>query len=223
MVHVSNNSSPPPPLITTEWGSLYPYTADLLCLDLCRGSGQSLPPCLSQISTPLNITAWFQALRHYLINGLTHGFRIGFRRPAPLCSASRNMLSAQQHPEVVQEYLAKECHLNRMLGPFSPAEIGGMPPLHINRFGVIPKGHNTGKWRLITDLSHPPSQSVNDGVDPALCSLTYSSVDQVAAVVAHFPPGASLAKINRIGLPPCPCSPGGPSPPGRGMAGCILH
>ena len=111
---------PSPPLITTEWGSLYPYTADLLCLDLCRGSGQSLPPCLSQISTPLNITAWFQALRHhpdralarYLINGLTHGFRIGFRLPAPLRSASRNMLSAQQHPEVVQEYLAKECHLN---------------------------------------------------------------------------------------------------------------
>ena len=104
MVHVSNNSSlPPPPLITTEWGSLYAYTADLLCLDLCRGSGQSLPPCISQISTPLNITAWSQALRHhpdralarYLINGLTHGFRIGFRRPAPLCSASRNMLSAQ--------------------------------------------------------------------------------------------------------------------------------
>ena len=90
----------------------------------------------------------------------------------------------------------KECHLNRMLGPFSPAEIGVMPPLHINRFGVIPKGHNTGKWRLITDLSHPPSQSVNDGVDPALCSLTYSSVDQVAAVVAHFPPGALLAKID---------------------------
>ena len=30
------------------------------------------------------------------------------------------------------------------------------PPLQINRLGVIiPKGHNTGKWRLITDLSFP--------------------------------------------------------------------
>ncbi len=31
--------------------------------------------------------------------------------------------------------------------------------------GVIPKGHNTGKWRLIMDLSYPPEQSVNDSID----------------------------------------------------------
>ena len=71
-----------------------------------------------------------------------------------------------------------------------------MPPLHINRFGVIPKVHNTGRWRLITDLSHPPSQSVNDGIDPTLCSLTYSSVEQVAAVAAGYPAGARLAKVD---------------------------
>ncbi len=40
-----------------------------------------------------------------------------------------------------------------MLGPFT--DTSSLPPLHINRFGVIPKGHNTkGKWRLITDLSY---------------------------------------------------------------------
>ena len=104
------------------------------------------------------------------------------------------MPSALQHREVIQEYLAKESRLNRMLGPFSPAEIRAMPPLHMHCFGVTPKGHNTGKWRLITDISYPPSQSVNDGVDPALCSFTYSSVDQVVAVVARFPPGASVQK-----------------------------
>ena len=27
---------------------------------------------------------------------------------------------------------------------------------------MIPKGHNTGKWRLITDLSFPQGHSVND-------------------------------------------------------------
>ena len=103
------------------------------------------------------------------------------------------MLSALQHPEVVRGYLDKECSMHRMLGPYSQAEVLSMPPLHINRFGVIPKGHNTGKWRLITDLSHPPGGSVNDGIDPALCSLTYSSVEQVAEVAASYPPGAMLA------------------------------
>ena len=42
----------------------------------------------------------------------------------------------------------------------------------------------------------PPGCSVNDGIDPALCSLTYSSVEQVAEVAASYPPGAMLAKID---------------------------
>ena len=90
------------------------------------------------------------------------------------------MRSALDHPEVVQQYLDKECSLGRMLGPFSAAEMSRLPVCHINRFGVIPKGHNTEKWRLITNLSFPPSGSVNDGISSELCSLTYTSVEQVA-------------------------------------------
>ena len=64
--------------------------------------------------------------------------------------------------------------LGRVIGPFQREELATVPELHINRFGVIPNGHNTGKWRLITDLSYPPEASVNDGVDPSLCSATAS-------------------------------------------------
>ena len=106
------------------------------------------------------------------------------------------MFSAQKHPEVVRAYLDAECSRGRMLGPFLSAVQAALPPCHINRFGVIPKGRGTGKWRLITDLSFPPGLSVNDGIDPDLCSLTYTSVDRVAEVVAAFPPGALLAKID---------------------------
>jgi hypothetical protein len=106
------------------------------------------------------------------------------------------MLSACMHPEVIQAYLDKECAAGRMLGPFSSPALGGLPPLQVNRFGVITKGHNTGKWRLITDQSYPPGLSVNDGIDPELCSLTYTSVDAVAKVVASYPPGALLAKVD---------------------------
>ena len=95
------------------------------------------------------------------------------------------MHSAVGHPEVVQSYLETECAKGRMLGPFSKVEAQTLPALHVNRFGVIPKGHGTGKWRLITDLSYPPGKSVNDGIAPELCSLSYTSVDRVAEVAAQ--------------------------------------
>ena len=104
------------------------------------------------------------------------------------------MGSAGQHPAVVFEYLAKELSLSRMLGPFLKLAVA--LSIHINRFGVIPKGHNTGRWRLITDLSFPHGHSVNDGVDPSLCSLTYSTVDEVANLVAKLGPAALLAKVD---------------------------
>ena len=55
---------------------------------------------------------------------------------------------------------------------------------------------NTGKWRLITDLSFPPDVSVNDGINPALCSLSYTSVELVAGVAAGLGRGALLAKTD---------------------------
>ena len=61
---------------------------------------------------------------------------------------------------------------------------------------VIPKGHNTGKWRLITDQSFPLRQSVNNGVDPLLFSLSYTTVDHVAEAVVSLGIGALLAKVD---------------------------
>ena len=103
------------------------------------------------------------------------------------------MQSARDHPAVAEEYLEKEIARGRMLGPFPDTQ--SLPPLYINRFGVIPKGHNTGKWRLITDLSHPRGQSVNDGIDPELCSMSYMTVEEVAALVSRLGKGTLLAKI----------------------------
>ncbi len=55
----------------------------------------------------------------YIIRGLRLGFRIGFKRGAPLRSTSDNMQSAHQNPEVIREYLQKELSLGHMLGPFT--------------------------------------------------------------------------------------------------------
>ena len=104
------------------------------------------------------------------------------------------MSSAHMHRGVVTDYLQKELSLGRLLGPFQSTAM--LPQLQINRFGVIPKGHNTGKWRLITDLSFPTGFSVNDGIDPLLCTLSYTTVDDIAAAVASLGTGALLAKVD---------------------------
>ena len=80
-----------------------------------------------------------------------------------------------------------------MLGPFSP---GQLPGLHVNRMGVVPKGHTPGRRRLITDLSYPEGASVNDGIPPELCSLKYTSVEAVAAMAQRRGKGALLAKLD---------------------------
>ena len=180
---------------------LYPYTADLLCLDFCRRTAQ-ISPLLAAVSTPLVVESWARSLSHhpdrsfarYICTGLRFGFWIGFREVVSLKSAPVNMGSAREHPAVVSEYLANELALGRFLGPFDRS--APLPLVHVSRFGVIPKGHTTGKWRLITDLSFPRGHSVNDGIDPTLCSLTYSTVDDVADLIATLGQGTLLAKVD---------------------------
>eukprot|EP00731_Ephydatia_muelleri_P011099 Em0005g1685a len=179
----------------------YPYTRDLMRLQSCP----SLPPSHVELfeggRTPLILAAWEAALaRHpdrdfaaYICSGIRFGFRIGFVRSCSLKSASANMFSSFQHPDIIQEYISKELDLGRMLGPLDPT---CYTTVHINRFGVVPKGHNTGKWRLITDLSYPPGHSVNDGIDPELCSLHYTSVDDMATVAAELGQGALMTKVD---------------------------
>ena len=62
--------------------------------------------------------------------------------------------------------------------------------------GVVPKGHTLGKWRMITNLSFPDGASVNDGIDPQLCSLQYTTVDRVARAAQCLGRWALLAKID---------------------------
>lgn len=84
----------------------------------------------------------------------------------------------------------------KALGHFQGPIVKPQPNIHINWFGVIPKGHTPGKWRLITDLSIHYERSVNNGINPALCSLSYVSVDTVAAAAAAFGPGALMVKVD---------------------------
>ena len=171
---------------------------DLGALDACRPLRPGELESLREITTPLRTQRWAEALaehpdadfRRFIVTGLTHGFRIGFDCGHPLRSALRTRPSAEAHTAVVEEYLTRERNAGRLIGPLPAAG------LHASRVGVIPKGHTPGKWRLITDLSFPPGYSVNDGIDPGLCSMSYITVEGVAETLASLGAGALMAKAD---------------------------
>jgi hypothetical protein len=103
-----------------------------------------------------------------------------------------NPTSAREHPEVIREYLTKECSEGRVLGPLDPDQF---PYVHTSRFGVIPKG-SAGKWRLIVDLSAPEGASVNNEIDKSLGSLSYVSIADAAEGIRNLGRGALLAKVD---------------------------
>ena len=174
----------------------YPYTTHLKELDRRRPGKLEW---LKSKSSPLVVEEWERQLKYhpdgeykeYLLTGLRRGFRIGFDYGSHRCrSAKTNMKSALQNPAVVDRYLATEVGLGRILGPLEPSSL---PLVVINRFG---KSHQPGRWRLIVDLSHPNGWSVNDGIQPELCSLSYTSVDEALHLILPLGPGTQLAKFD---------------------------
>lgn len=154
------------------------------------------------INTPLVEREWGRGMAghpdrkwaEYIAGGIREGFHIGFRHGRMgVTGAKRNMRSAYENPLVISQYLAKEARLGRVAGPFQK---GVCKNLHISRFGAIPKPHQPGKFRLILDLSHPEGHSVNDGIEPELCSLQYASVGEAVRRVLAMERGGHLTKID---------------------------
>ena len=161
-----------------------------------------VPPAACRITTLLHSDVWHhmlashpdQNLIKFFIEGVTEGFRIGFNyQCTTLKPARKNMHSANLHPTVVTEYLKTELNQNRAASPFTPPAVTGG---HISRFGVIPKHHQSDKWRLIVDLSHPNGYSVEDGIPGTLCSLQYITIDAAVKTVSLLGPGTLMAKID---------------------------
>ena len=161
-----------------------------------------LPEILTKITTPLKADVWKlwlsyhpdSAFSEYIIQGLTNGFRIGFDHMNHACRPAKcNHPSAMNCPQVISESIAKEVAAGRLIGPFPPATI---PYAHISSLGAVPKKHSSNKWCLILDLSHPRNHSVNDGIRRDLCSLSYTSVDNIVQKILMMGRGTLLAKID---------------------------
>lgn len=164
-------------------------------LGRCHLSGS--PQCQLHIH-PYQLRDWEDCLANrpdprftaYITNGIHEGFRISYDYQSHSCKRVRgNMCSAADHPEVVQEYIAKECAEGRTMEPFDPSKL---PEVQTTRFRVIPKRNSNG-WQLILDLSSPEGWSMNDGINPDLCSLFYVTIDDATRAIVESDPGSKLA------------------------------
>ena len=149
--------------------------------------------------TPVNISALTSELTlypdehmvHYLQSGFSHGFSIGYTGP-PLTNRSPNLSSAHDHPQVITSHIHTECSLGHTAGPYSYPPF---TPFNTSPLGVVPKKHS-GKWRLIMNLSYPPTLSVNDGIPIEEFSLKFISVDDASDAIMALGRGCHLAKVD---------------------------
>jgi len=118
------------------------------------------------------------------------------RLAAKCVSVVSNVSYASERPSMIDEFIATELAAGRVLGPVEPVHTRF---IHKNRCGLVPKGHASGKWRLIIDLSFPSEGSVNDGINPDLSGLQYTSVDVTCQKVQELGQGANLAKFDVSG------------------------
>ena len=124
----------------------------------------------------------------YVLDGLRNGFRLGFDKSSLfLKSAKANGSSVFEHPQVIDDYLAKEVLLGRVFGHTNePA----LKSLKINRFGVIPIKDRG--WRLILDLSFLFEFIVNGGINKEDFPLSYSKVSNAIALIFKAGRGALM-------------------------------
>lgn len=123
-----------------------------------------------------------------LLDGFRFGFKLQYTGPRNSATAN-NLRSANEHCTEITEKILKEVKLGRIAGPF---EKPPMSNLRISPIGLVSK--SDGGWRLITHLSYPKDNSINDGIDPDLCSVQYTSFDNVVDMVFSLDSGALLAK-----------------------------
>ena len=122
-----------------EWG--LPLAAYSWLGKGTKQGARPIPHCMTGQMMGLNGEVWSGV--HYILTGIEKGFRIGFSdTEVTRHSAERNLLSASSNPEVVSTYLAEVVTLGWVVGPLPPQQ---MPGVHIRPFGVIPKGHTSGK------------------------------------------------------------------------------
>lgn len=138
-------------------------------------------PHLDKSPSPFIVDNWLTLLRGYpgqlplhLKNILQFGASIGYSGPERRI-ISKNLSSARNDPITIQSKLDEDLRLGRVI-PTSSNH-----PFICSPLGLVPK--SDGNFRRIHHLSYPPGTSVNDSISEEASYLTYTTFDDVLALV----------------------------------------
>jgi hypothetical protein len=157
-------------------------------------------PCnldiLNLAKSPVNIDSLRLYSQHYdkneakfLLEGFTKGFSIHYSGPRVHRDA-KNLRSTALNPDVISAQIIKEIKLGRVAGPFSKRPF---PNLIVSPIGLVPK-KTPGEYRMIHHLSYPSGESINDFIDPDLCTVQYTSFDEAVHLVQDLGRNCKLFK-----------------------------
>ena len=142
------------------------------------------------IKSGLNVEAWEHHLRDYadkrLLQYIKFGYPLSLNNPHELCNKEiTNHYSACQYPKQVQEYLDKEKECGALLGP-----IDNITHSQYHYSPLLTRPKDTDKRRVILNLSHPYSHSVNDHVhknafDSSPFMLKFPSIDDITQSIKN--------------------------------------
>jgi hypothetical protein len=139
----------------------------------------------------------------FILSGFKHGFKLNYTGPrAPVFSD--NLASAKQNPGVLNKKLYEDKTFGWIVGPFKQPPISN---LRINAVGLVPK--RSGDWRLITNLSFPPNNSVNEFIEPDYRHVKYAQFDEAVSIVQRIGKNAVCCKADiKSAFNLCPVWPG---------------
>ena len=150
----------------------------------------------SLAKNPINLETLADELNYYrspeapeILDGFRQGFPLNYTGPRVATDAD-NLRSARRNPEIVREKIKSEIAAGRVAGPFCSRPFSN---LRISPLGLVPK-KVPGEFRLIHHLSFPAGSSLNDFIDPALCTVQYTSFDEAVHMVQDLGQGCLLGK-----------------------------
>ncbi|MCG8046806.1 MAG: hypothetical protein JAY66_14190 [Candidatus Thiodiazotropha taylori] len=148
--------------------------------------------------SPIDVNILEQELARYdspdrflILDGFQNGFSLQYSGPR-VAFDTKNLKSAKELPQIVQEKINKEITERRVAGPFPERPI---EMLRISPIGLVPK-KTPGEFRLIHHLSYPHGFSVNDFIDPRLTSVQYTSFDEAVFMLQELGPNCKLCKMD---------------------------
>ena len=144
------------------------------------------------------LEAWLRDYEDFeVVEWIKFGFSVSRDDSAPDPTPTNiNHKGANEFPEAIDEYLSNEIKLGSTMGPFD------IPPF-VTRIGISPlssrEKKNSGKRRIILDLSFPEGASVNSAIDKHFycgkpIDLRYPTIDTLSERVARLGVGTLMWK-----------------------------